>query len=89
MEMSTHSAAACDMGVKSDRGNRQTVGDGGPRPSDLCSVDTVERAVNSDAAADAVVCACVCECARVCAGGLAVDGRCQISQPRPHSGTTC
>lgn len=87
MEMSTHSAAACDMGVKSDRGSRQTVGDWGPRPSDLSSVDTAERGVNSDAAAaaaaDAVVCAFVC--VQVCVRGVSCGWQMSnLSAPPPQ-----
>lgn len=81
MEMSAHWAVMCEMSVKSDRGNRQTVGDWASGPRDLTAADIRRKGV----AANFSVLLCVC--ARlVC---LAVDGRCQTSQPHPHHGTTC
>lgn len=88
MEMSPHWAAMCEMSVKSDRGNRQTVGDWASGPRDLTAADIRRKGVAANFSV--LLCAiCVCVCVHGRLVWLAVDGRCQTSQPQPHFGTTC
>ena len=85
MEMSTHRAAMCEMSVRSDRGNKQTDSRRrSPRAPRSHRSRDVEQEGKGVAANYSVRLCAVCECE-----GLAVDGRCQTSQPHPRYRTTC
>lgn len=84
---SSHWAEMCEMSVKSDRGNRPTLGDCAPGPE--ISLRQICRAVR-EMCRYKLLGVCVCVRVRMCVcKWLAEDGRCQTSQICPRFRTTC